>query len=531
MAEFAEQDIIAQLGRITKHPSFVRSPRISHLLTYLVNEELSGRGSSLKGYTVGIEALGKKPDFDPSTDASVRVETGRLRRMLSNYYSEIDSDPIEIEIPKGSYRPVFSTLTIQHDDELTRATTPSAGPSLAVLGFEATTNDEQTKIFAIGVREEMLAELFQFREFHYLDASGIDPSDGLVEHACREDLEADFMLRGKLFTAGNRVVITLSVTDLAANRVIWVERFENKIDEVDLIECAREMAQEVVHKLVKPAGVILVKALQKRMGIHPARWTATDCILRWHFYRLLDRSPATHGALRTQIKRIIDADQMFPLGKIIYAMLKLDEAVYLLNPKGDAASSISRARYWVLSALSGDPDLAWGHYVKAQCDYFDNNVPGFKAAAEEAIRRNPRNTDLLHHIGVFMVLSGDATRGLDLMEKAGLRYHTGVGYRLGHILASYVWGEPGDAKELFETCMMPNELAIGQLAGCLAYLAADEVENAAACYRRLYELQGVTARSIDELITLWVKDPELKQKIHHDLNHLLTQSSVVIPIR
>lgn len=58
---------------------------MSALLTYLVAEEVAGRGDKLTGYKVGVEALRKPDHFDPGSDASVRVEAGRLRRMLSAY--------------------------------------------------------------------------------------------------------------------------------------------------------------------------------------------------------------------------------------------------------------------------------------------------------------------------------------------------------------------------------------------------------------------------------------------------------------
>ena len=329
------------------------------------------------------------------------------------------------------------------------------------------------------------------------------------------------------------MVTTLSVTDLTANRVVWVERFETQMDNGDLIEDTQTMAQQIVHKLVKPAGIILVKALQKRMGVHPNNWTATDCILRWHYYRLLDRSPGTHASLRAKIKRIIDIDPMFPLGKIIYAMLKLDEAVYLLNPTSDADSAISRAQYYIQQAISADPEIPGGHYVSAQCNYFANNLEGFRTSAQESLSRNPRNprnSDLLHHIGVFLALSGDSEQGLNLAEQAGMGYHSGVGYRLGHILISYFWEEPGAAKALFETCMMPNQLSIGQLAGCLAYLRADEIELAAERFHKLHELEGVSSRAVEQVVDLGVKDPTLKAHIMNDLSRLKATSSTVVPL-
>ncbi len=84
---------------------------------------------------------------------------------------------------------------------------------------------------------------------------------------------------------------------------------------------------------------------------------------------------------------------------------------------------------------------------------------------------------------------------------------------------------------LFETCMVPADLSIAQLAGCLAYLKAGDFNAAAARYRKMYELEGVSARSINQLISLWVKAPDLQEKIYTDINHLLENASIVIPLR
>ena len=55
---------------------------------------------------VGTEVFGKKPDFDPRTDAIVRAEARRLRARLDQYYtSEGKYDSIKISVPKGSYVP------------------------------------------------------------------------------------------------------------------------------------------------------------------------------------------------------------------------------------------------------------------------------------------------------------------------------------------------------------------------------------------------------------------------------------------
>jgi adenylate cyclase len=55
------------------------SERQRGLLSYLVTEELEGRGERIKAYSIATEVFGRAKDFDPQQDSIVRVEVGRLR--------------------------------------------------------------------------------------------------------------------------------------------------------------------------------------------------------------------------------------------------------------------------------------------------------------------------------------------------------------------------------------------------------------------------------------------------------------------
>jgi hypothetical protein len=59
----------------------------------------------LKEYTVAIDGLGKPDTYDPRQDSVVRIQVGRLRQKLAEYYrSEGKDDQILIEVPKGHFR-------------------------------------------------------------------------------------------------------------------------------------------------------------------------------------------------------------------------------------------------------------------------------------------------------------------------------------------------------------------------------------------------------------------------------------------
>ncbi|WP_375689606.1 tetratricopeptide repeat protein [Pseudooceanicola sp. LIPI14-2-Ac024] len=82
--------------------------RLRQLLTYLVTEEIEGRGDRIKAYTVATEALGRGPGFNPSTNSIVRVEVARLRQALALFAASAGPEVrLLIDIPKGTYRPAF----------------------------------------------------------------------------------------------------------------------------------------------------------------------------------------------------------------------------------------------------------------------------------------------------------------------------------------------------------------------------------------------------------------------------------------
>lgn len=81
-------------------PSFRKSPSIRALLLFLWRH----RGSQLSEYSIATEALGRKADFDPRTDATVRVHVARLRQKLKEFYEGEGSDfPLRLSIPLGSH--------------------------------------------------------------------------------------------------------------------------------------------------------------------------------------------------------------------------------------------------------------------------------------------------------------------------------------------------------------------------------------------------------------------------------------------
>ena len=61
-----------------------------------------------------MDVFGKDGDFDSATDAVVRVQAGRLRELLDQYFAnEGIAEPVRIAIPRGGYVPSYELNAIR----------------------------------------------------------------------------------------------------------------------------------------------------------------------------------------------------------------------------------------------------------------------------------------------------------------------------------------------------------------------------------------------------------------------------------
>src|SRR5882724_5262205 len=102
-------EIRLELERILCSHALGGSDQLKRLLRLVVERTLTGQPELLKEYNLGLEVFQRPPDYDPKVDPIVRVQAGRLRSKLIEYYaSEGAHDSLVIQIPKGAYVPAFS---------------------------------------------------------------------------------------------------------------------------------------------------------------------------------------------------------------------------------------------------------------------------------------------------------------------------------------------------------------------------------------------------------------------------------------
>jgi hypothetical protein len=119
--------IEAHLHSILASPQFSKSDRMCRFLRFVVEHALRGSVDPLKEYSIGVAVFDKDPSFDPRIDNNVRTEARRLRAKLEEYYATIgQSDPVRIELPKGSYTPSFVAVQPRAEEAIAVEKPPSA---------------------------------------------------------------------------------------------------------------------------------------------------------------------------------------------------------------------------------------------------------------------------------------------------------------------------------------------------------------------------------------------------------------------
>jgi hypothetical protein len=101
-----------EIERLVNSHTLHGSESLCKLLRYLADHVIKHPGGALKEYQIATEVFGRPADFDPHLDSLVRVQAGRLRSKIAEYYaSEGVEDPIIVELPKGTYSLAFHPAT------------------------------------------------------------------------------------------------------------------------------------------------------------------------------------------------------------------------------------------------------------------------------------------------------------------------------------------------------------------------------------------------------------------------------------
>ena len=265
--EPASDQIRAQLDRMLASAGFVTSDRLSRFLRYVVDRSLNGEADQLKEYVIGREVFDRDEQYDPRLDSIVRVEAGRLRSKIDEYYNGPGrGDGVIIQLRRGSYAPVFeqrqrASATDSHAPAEQIATgagsrwplglgvlaallvvaavvlwrtgiwataeRPTPAQTIAVLPFRHYSTDAAEQLLAERITDGVTSEMAR------LGTLGVVSHTSALQFAgarkplreIAQTLGADIILEGNVEIANGQLRIQTRLVDATIDQKFWVEDF------------------------------------------------------------------------------------------------------------------------------------------------------------------------------------------------------------------------------------------------------------------------------------------------------------------
>jgi adenylate cyclase len=496
-------EIETELERILASDSFARAGRSSAFLRFVVEEALAGRSKRIKGYTIGVEVFGRGTDFDAQSDPLVRVEAGRLRHRLADYYlNEGRGNPLRIELSKGGYRPIAhyaepqpampeagsglpslvsnrlavltgiaATLVIagllawfSPADHTPKAlpelssTTDAAGtpplatsasarsllPRMIVLPITNLNGGASVEAFAGGLTEEVIRALVSFDIVSTAGRpNGVTGTPPLAE--LREAYDADYALTGSVRTAGDVTRVAMRLVDTRDGTQLWTRSFDAGLVPGGALATEEEMARTIAMVLATPYGPVFAREIELIADKPATELDPYECVLRFYSYaRSFD--PGEHADAGLCLRRTVAAVPDFAVAWSSLAVIYLHEYSFGYNPQPDRGDPLLRALESVRRSLDLDGSGRVAAITLAGIERAMGDTEAFARASDRALAMRPTHPAVRAQIGFLRTLSGDWQHGLPLIDEA-IPVTTNVPgwYFVAHSFARLQEGDPAGA--------------------------------------------------------------------------------------
>jgi adenylate cyclase len=557
------EEVKAELARVLGSAVFAQAGRSTEFLRFVVAETLEGRADRLKGYTIAIEVFGKPPEFDAQTDPLVRVEAGRLRRRLIEYYSgEGRDNSVRIALPKNGYAPTFTSIhaapasipmpsaskvrrgkrrlllrgamlgslvaTVAavfawltwfrgappapalDSETAARAhagPVSALGPRLLVLPIENLTGDASLDAVAAGATEEIIRALVAFNIFATASTTGhvLESADLF---ALRKEFDAGYVLTGSVREANGELRFALRLVDTEVGTQLWSRAFDEHVELGDAIAVEDRIGLTTAEVLSSPFGPVYGHEIARTAGRPTRDLDPYECLLRFYEYaRFFD--PTGHADSLRCLQRAVKGEPRFAPAWSALGVLYLHEHLYGYSRQPDRAPPLERGLEAVRTSLDIDGSGRVAAVTLAGIRLAAGDRHAFDAAVERSLAVKPLHPAVALLLGYLLIESGDWERGTPMLDEAlplttnvpGWAY---VGYAFRYLQThdyeqALDWSLRSDAPNWFVTSMTVT--ASAALAGRM-----DIARRERARLLQLYPEFESTGRA---QIAKWNLDPAL----------------------
>jgi len=253
----------AALDRIVSSDAFGTAERPARFLRHLVESTLRGDVHLLKESVLGVDVFDRPPAWDPRETPIVRQEASRLRKRIAKYYENGgERDGVRIELPVGSYVPVFERVGEIAGKPVRRSRWLYAAAailclagvgfiafirrgahketplSIAVLPFTNLSADPADRYFADGLTDDVTDSLARITTLRVNARS----SSAVFKKQPRDlgdiarQLHVSHLLEATVDRTGDNLIIVASLVRTSDGTKIWTNTYRRSVADLTAIQ-------------------------------------------------------------------------------------------------------------------------------------------------------------------------------------------------------------------------------------------------------------------------------------------------------
>ena len=415
--KISSSDVQAELDRVLESRCFRSRKAAQKFLSYIVQQTTDGQGKGINQHSIATEGLGKEADFDPSSNPLIRVQAGRLRKQLEEYYAgEGRENMLRIMLPIGSYQPAFMNRD-EHQKFNVFAGRPrspgtSQGPGLICVPRMFT--QDRTAGWSIITRltRDYVISLTHFNCCQILFADENKSAKQVWPDAAWNEYEADFAFLFDLHDSHDGYNLKCSLAHSQTRQIVWADNYTLG-KSYPTGERLQEIFRYIAHNTVSLERGIAHDAWARNL------LDSTNPIQPQHHVMLALRQSIwdmTPTALQEAEKLCQQRMETFPRDvQNLIAYAELFCLSFLV--KSDNFDSSRDSRNLLITRLIRlAPGNAYTHLFQAFISLMDDQIESCEASLAKALEINPLDTHLQAIAGLIYTGKGDWDKGVALIE-------------------------------------------------------------------------------------------------------------------
>lgn len=409
--------VLSHLAQILSAAEFRSSKKLSDFLQFVIEETLAGRSDCIKQYTIATKVFGRDRDFDQHNDPIVRVQAAKIRRALQRFYfEEGKSAPIRIDIPKGTYVPLFSHQDSKADVSSRMERDEPGPPVISVAPFTNKTGDTTVDYLALGFGEDLTTELSRFSNVAVITHQSTESCLGCDQSVCElsRTLAAEYLICGSLRQAEDFFRLNVQLLSANTGKQLWAERFRRPLTAADLFDVQDNIIHCILSRVVGAFGIVHNEMARRSRWKENASLSGYEAVLRALAHAkstIPDRIAEVIDALECAVRTEPDFAPAWAHLGICY----LDSVAFGVDICDDA---LRRGMECADRALTLDPHSQDTHFAVSWACLLRDDRDGLAGSARKMIELNPGHAFMLGVGGWFLALAGHRKEGMERIEQA-----------------------------------------------------------------------------------------------------------------